>query len=273
MVTELQQKIIDEINKYSSLENAKEKAEKIATQLGCSPAYVKKLIKKESDSSTKIQIKVAPPKSESESEVDPESEEIDEVFDLDEDAEDDWNFDDEVPDDEVSDESDSGEPKETPAAEMPLDQILSKENVEELISVPFRMAADFTGWDGAELTATEKKRLTPMARAIMLKYVPDLMQKYMVEIVFCLVAGEIVVAKYRAYSIFAEEQESKKKAQEKATKQAEIEENRRLQMEQEEAARKTAETPSAPEIEESGRPLTKEDAGNPSWNQPGGIGS
>ena len=126
------------------------------------------------------------------------------------------------------------------------------------------MAADLTGWDGAELTEPEKKRLTPMARAIMLKYVPDLMQEYFVEIVFVLIVGEIVVGKYRAYGEFASEQESKKAAQEKAAQQAEAEERRKL--EQEEDARKVAEVP--PEEE---RPLTKEQAGNPKWNKPGGL--
>jgi len=149
---------------------------------------------------------------------------------------------------------------------MPLGDILTKENVEMLISVPFRMAADFTGWDGAELTEPEKKRLTPMARAIMLKHVPDIMQEYFIEIVFVLVCGEIVVAKYRAYNEFASEQESKKAAQEKAAQQAEIAERRKLEQE-EEAAKKAAEVP--PEEE---RPLTKEEAGDPSWNKPGGIG-
>ncbi|MCK4580154.1 MAG: hypothetical protein KAU10_02300, partial [Dehalococcoidia bacterium] len=150
------------------------------------------------------------------------------------------------------------------AAEMPLDQILTKENVEMLICVPFRMAADLTGWDGAELTEPEKKRLTPMARAIMLKYVPDLMQEYFVEIVFILIAGEIIVAKYRAYGEFASEQEAKKEAQEKAAQQAEIAERTKLEQE-EEAARKAAEVPPEPE-----RPRTKEEAGEPSWNKPGG---
>ncbi|GAH33050.1 unnamed protein product, partial [marine sediment metagenome] len=157
---------------------------------------------------------------------------------------------------------DSEQPK---PEEMPLGDILTKENVEMLISVPFRMAADFTGWDGAELTADEKKRLTPMSRAMLLKYVPDLMQQYFVEVVFILVVGEIVVAKYRAYGEFASEQQSKKEAQEKAAQQAEAEERRKL--EQEENARKDAEVPPEPE-----RPRTKDEAGDPSWNKPGGFG-
>lgn len=257
MVTELQQKIIDEINKFSSLEIAKENADKIAEESECSPAYVKKMIKRQSDGSSSVQIKVAPPKPEPEEEDEPE--ESDGSFDV---PEDDWEFDEDEEEPEL--ESDEEEPK---PADMPLEQILSKENVEMIISVPFRMAADFTGWDGAELTADEKKRLTPMARQIMLKYLPDLMATYFVEIVFILIVGEVVVSKYRAYNEFASEQESKKKAQEDATKQAEIEEKRRL--EQEEAARKAPETP---EPEEEPRPRSKEEAGDPSWNQPGGLG-
>ena len=97
----------------------------------------------------------------------------------------------------------------------------------------------------------------------MLKYVPDIMQEYFVEIVFVLIVGEIVVAKYRAYGEFASEQESKKEAQEKAAQQAEIAERKRL--EQEEEAAKVPPEPPEPE-----RPRTKEEAGDPSWNKPGG---
>ena len=257
MVTPLQEAIFEELDKYTDTEVMREKAQEIADNVAkrddfesCSRTYVLRMIKRKEDSSAKTQIKVEPPEPESEEEEEPE---------FDESSEDDWGFDEEP-------EPDEEEP--IPAADMPLDQILTKENVEMIISVPFRMVADFTGWDGAELTADEKKRLTPMARAIMLKYLPELMAKYFVEIVFILVVGEVVVSKYRAYNEFASEQESMKKTQEEATKQAEIEEKRKLELE-EEAARKAAETPPVPE--EEPRPRTKEEAGDPSWNKPGGL--
>ena len=261
MVTPLQQAIFEELDKYTDTEVMREKAQEIADNVAkrseiesCSRTYVLRMIKRKEDSSAKIQIKVAPPEPESEEEEEPE---------FDESSEDDWGFEEEPEPEE--DEEPSEKPK---PADMPLDQILTKENVEMIISVPFRMVADFTGWDGAELTADEKKRLTPMARAIMLKYLPDLMAQYFVEIVFILVVGEVVVSKYRAYNEFASEQESKKKAQEEATKQAEIEEKRRLELE-EEATRLAAEIPTVPE--EEPRPATKEEAGDPSWNKPGGL--
>lgn len=263
MVTPLQEAIFEELDKYTDTEVMREKAQEIADNVAkrseiesCSRTYVLRMIKRKEDSSATVQIKVAPPAPESEDDDLPEG--VEEAFD--DVSEDDWDFDEE-PEPE-KDEEPSEEPK---PVDMPLEQILSKENVEMLISVPFRMAADFTGWDGAELTADEKKRITPMARAIMLKYVPDLMAMYFVEIVFILVVGEVVVSKYRAYNEFASEQESKKKAQEEAAKQAEIEEKRRLEQEEE-----AAKTP--PEPEEEPQPLTKEEAGDPSWNQPEGLG-
>ncbi len=282
MTTPLQQAIFEELDKYTSIEIMRENAQTIADNVAkrddiesCSKTYVMRIIKRKEDSSAKVQFKVEPAKSEPEESDEDEEDGPDEStyaldpYDEPEDS-DNWEFD--APE-EPKDEEESESTEKTPKPEeMPLDQILSKENVEMLISVPFRMAADFTGWDGAELTASEKKRITPMARAIMLKYVPDLMAQYFVEIVFILVVGEIVVAKYRAYSTFASEQESKKKAQEQATKQAEIAEKRKMELEEEEAARKAAESPTPPEIEDSGRPLTKEEAGNPSWNQPSGLG-
>lgn len=257
MVTELQQTIYDELNKYTSTEIMREAADSIATICGCSKAYVLRMIKKKEDSGAKIQIKVAPPAPE------PEEEEFEEEPEPSgETSKEDWESDFDEP--ELEPESDEDE-KPKPE-EMPLGDILTKENVEMLISVPFRMAADLTGWDGAELTEPEKKRLTPMARAVMLKYVPDIMQEYFVEIVFVLIVGEIVVGKYRAYNEFASEQEAKQKAQEQAAQQAEIAERRKLEQE-EEAARKDAEAPPEPE-----RPRTKDEAGDPSWNKPGGIG-
>ena len=259
MVTELQQTIYDELNKYTSTEIMREAADSIATICGCSKAYVLRMIKKKEDSGAKIQIKVAPPAPEpEEDEIEEEPEPSAETSDTEEDE---WMRDFE----EETEREQSVDPEKPKPEEMPLGDILTKENVEMLISVPFRMAADLTGWDGAELTEPEKKRLTPMARAVMLKYVPDIMQEYFVEIVFVLIVGEIIVAKYRAYNEFASEQESKKAAQEKAAQQAEIAERRKLEQE-EEAARKDAAVPLEPE-----RPLTKEAAGNPTWNKPGGI--
>lgn len=258
MVTELQETINKELNKYTSTDIMREAADSIAKICNCSKAYVLRMIKKKSDSGAKVQIKVAPPEPEPE-----EDEEFEEPASQSLEAAWTKEFDTEGEQPEESEEEESEKPKPT---EMPLDQILTKENVEMLISVPFRMAADLTGWDGAELTEPEKKRLTPMARAIMLKYVPDIMQEYFVEIVFILIAGEIIVAKYRAYNEFASEQESKKAAQEKAAQQAEIAEKRKLEQEQEDA-RKAAEVPP-----EEPKPLTKDQAGDPSWNKPGGIG-
>lgn len=264
MVTETQQAIFEELDKYADIETMREKAQEIADNVAkrdniesCSRTYVLRMIKRREDSSAKVQIKVVPPEPEEPKGFEEEEPEI--SFDEDED---DWEFD----ADEKEPEPDEEE-KPRPA-DMPLEQILSKENVEMIISVPFRMAADFTGWDGAELTAGEKKRLTPMARQIMLKYLPDLMQMYFVEILFVLVTGEIIVSKYRAYNQFSSEMESKKKAQEEATKQAEIAEKRRLEQE-EEAARKAAETPPVPPEPE--RPRTKEEAGDPTWNKPEGL--
>ena len=263
MVTPLQEAIFKELDKYTDTEVMREKAQEIADTVAerddiasCSRTYVLKMIRRREDSSAKVQIKVEPFE-------EPEEEEL-EIPDVSSDEQPDWT--------EKFDEEEEPEPEpdeeEKLTADMPLDQILTDKNVEMLISVPFRMAADLTGWDGAELTADEKKRLTPMARVIMVKYLPDLLALYFVEIVFVLVVGEIVVSKYRAYNQFSSEQESKKKAQEKVAKQAEIEENRRL--EQEEAARKAAETPPAPEEEPP--PRTKAEAGTPSWDKPGGLG-
>lgn len=257
MVTELQQKIYDELNKYTSTEIMQEAADSIAKICGCSKAYVLRMIKKKKDSGAKIQIKVAPPEPEPE-----EDEKVEEPIPEEHPEEDAWMQDFE----EETEREQSVDPEKPAPEQMPLGDILTKENVEMLISVPFRMAADFTGWDGAELTADEKKRLTPMARAIMLKYVPDLMQMYFVEIVFILIVGEIVVAKYRAYGEFASEQQSKKEAQEKAAQQAEIAERRKLEQEQEDAKKDAKVPPEEP------KPLTKEEAGDPSWNKPGGFG-
>ena len=255
MVTETQQKIFTELDKYTSVEIMREAADAIAKICGCSPTYVRQMIKRKQDSGAKVQIKVAPPEP-SEPE---EEEEIEEPAYQPFPKQEAWMHD-------FDEEEQPEETEEPKPEEMPLGDILTKENVEMLVSVPFRMWADFTGWDGAELTADEKKRLTPMARAIMLKYVPDIMQMYFVEIVFILIVGEIVVGKYRAYNEFASEQEAKKEAQEKAAQQAEIAERRRLEQE-EEATRKDTEIPLEPEV-----PLTKETAGDPSWNKPGGIG-
>ena len=266
MTTPLQDAIFEELEKYTTIENMRENAQAIADKVAqkpeietCSKTYVLRMIKRREDQSEKVSFKVEPPEPEEEDE-----EESSESFDEDTDE---WDFEDEEEEEPESDEEPSEKPK---PADMPLDQILTEKNVEMIISVPFRMAADFTGWDGAELTADEKKRITPMARLIMLKYVPDLMQLYFVEFMFVLVVGEVIVSKYRAYSKFSSEQESKKKAQEQAAKQAEIEEKRRLELE--ELARKAAETPpTPPEPEGSDRPLTKEEAGNPSWNVKGGL--
>lgn len=257
MVTELQETIYKELNKYTSTDIMREAADSIATICNCSKAYVLRMIKKKEDSGAKVQFKVTPP------EPEPEDDEIEEEPEPSgETPKEPWEYEfDEPKPAPESDEEEKPKPEQ-----VPLGDILTKENVEMLISVPFRMAADLTGWDGAELTADEKKRLVPMSRAIMLKYVPDIMQEYFVEIVFILVVGEIVVAKYRAYGEFASEQESKKEAQEKAAQQAEIAERRKLEQE-EEATRKAAEVPPEPE-----RPRTKEEAGDPSWNKPGGIG-
>ena len=68
MVTELQQTIYDELNKYTSTEIMREAADSIATICDCSKAYVLRMIKKKSDSGAKVQFKVTPPEPEPEEE-------------------------------------------------------------------------------------------------------------------------------------------------------------------------------------------------------------
>jgi len=69
LVTELQQKVFTELDKYTSTEIMREAADSIAKICGCSRTYVLRLIKKKSDTGAKVQIKVTPPEPEPEEEV------------------------------------------------------------------------------------------------------------------------------------------------------------------------------------------------------------
>ena len=221
MVTETQQKIYDELSKYADLEQARNEAKKISVNVGCSETYVRRMIgRKESESST-VKFKI-PPK-EPEPEETPEEVESDEAEDYedseyqpDEDAleapaPDDWEFD---AQDEDPEEPETDVVREI--SDMDLTDIISRENCAVLISTPFRMAADWTEFEGWALTEKEEKQLSPMVRALLLKYLPTIMAEYFAEIVFAVVIIQVISIKAKSFKEFQEEQNKTLIAQKQA---------------------------------------------------------
>lgn len=206
MVTEKQQKIFDALAEYDDLEQARENADKIALKTDSSATYVRRMIGRKEDEGTQVKFKVAPkvePEEESEEIEDedfPEDELEDEPDSLA--PPDDWDFD---VDAEDEPEPDSEVVREI--SEMDLTEIISKENCAILIATPFRMASDWTGFEGWALTDEEQKRISPMFRAILLKYLPTMLAEYFAEIIFAVVIIQIIGVKAKAYRDFSEEQE------------------------------------------------------------------
>lgn len=239
MVTETQQAVFDEIAKYASLETAKADAKQIAEKVAklshiksCSETYVRRLISRREKDSAKVHFKITPKEDEPEEEVESEESESDEESEDDEDYEedeeptelkppDDWElrFDD---DDEEEPESDAEVVREIRS--MDISEIISKENCSTLIATPFRIAAEWTMFEGWLLSDSENKRLTPMFRAILIKYLPTVLAKYFAEIIFAVVIIEVVGSKAKAYRLFLDEQERAKKPPPKPEPSPEAEE-------------------------------------------------
>lgn len=259
MTTPLQQAIFEELEKYTSIENMRENAQAIADKVAskpdiqtCSKTYVLRMIKRREDRSETPSFKVEPP--EPESEEDEESE-----FDEDEDipAQDEWDFEEE---DEEEHESESeSEEESVDYSKMPIDKIINEKAAKTLVEVPFRMAADWTGYEGFKLTPEETRQLVPVVRPLLIKYVPDILGKYLPEILCAFVVLSILGPKVKGYREFQEEKRAKQLAEKEAKERAkQLAERERL------AALSTP----VPVPEETPKPRTKEEAGQPSWNDP-----
>ena len=263
MVTPLQEAIFEELDKYTSTETMRDKAQEIADNVAknehiasCSKTYVMRMIKRREDSSSKVQIKVAPPEPKEEEE---ELEVPDDEFDEDE-AEDDWAFDEEEP------ESDSDEePKKSPQ-DTPIEELIDKKAAKTLVVVPFRMISDWTGYDGFQLTEEETKQLVPVIRPMLIKYVPDLLGQYFPEIICAFVVLSVLGPKIKGYREFQEEKVKTEKAQVEAAKSAKEAEQRRLQEEERQRLEEETRRQTPPEPV----PHSKDDPANtPSWQGKG----
>jgi len=229
--TPLQQAIFEELDKYTSIENMRENAQTIADKVAerdsiksCSKTYVLRMIKRREDSSAKVQFRVEPVKSE-----EPESEEPEQEF-----TEDDWDFDAEEEEEESNFESTEK------IQDIPIEELIDAKATKTLMTVPFRMAADWTGYEGFKLTAEEEKQLIPVIRPLLIKYVPDIFGEFFAEIICAFVVLSILGPKMKGYREFQEDKKKSAIAQARAEKSAkEVEEReqrwaeqRRLELEE-----------------------------------------
>jgi len=250
--TDLQQQILVCLDQFKSLEEMRDHAEEIAGKLDCSKQYVFRMIKKREADGVPPQIQVEPQPPEIQTEGSEESADIEsEVTSPDKD---------EIPEDVFT------EPDKKQTEQQSIDQIVSVENVGTLIGVPFRLVAIFTDFSGWELTDQEKTRLSPMAKQLLLKYLPEIMTKYFAEVVFAVVLLEVVGEKGKKW----------RAAQKETQAQAEVETKAKAEVERKEAGLKQvtppapeAPTPEAPASQEPTKPKTKEEAGSPRYLREG----
>lgn len=257
MVTPLQQAIFDELNKYTSIEIMRENAQLIADTVAskpdfhtCSKTYVLRLIKRREDQSEQPSFKIEPPEPESE-----EEEEEPESFE--EDVED-WDFEEEEPEPEPESEE---EPIDY--SKMPIDKIINEKAAKTLVEIPFRMAAEWTGYEAFKLTPDETRQLVPVIRPLLIKYVPDVLGRWLPEILCAFVVVSVLTPKIKGYREWLEE---KHRVESKAAKEAEAREKRLKELEERERLASLQTPP--PISEEPRKPKTKEEAGQPSWNEP-----
>jgi len=106
-------------------------------------------------------------------------------------------------------------------------EAFDKQAVKFLINLPFNKLAVITGYEGLKLTKEESETLTNLAKPLLDKYLPSMVQNYGLEFAFISTLALIVLSKYAEYKAWRQKQieqdELRKKLQEQNKKIKELE--------------------------------------------------